>query len=61
MSNHRREEIQREIEEIKARWPAHSLPPGLMARLDELELELETLETEESHAEKDGNSQLPGL
>jgi hypothetical protein len=54
MSENRRAEIQRELEEIQARWPAHSPPPALMARLDELELELETLNSEELDAEEDG-------
>ncbi len=34
-------ELQRRIEELKERWPAHSVPPALMDELDELEAELE--------------------
>ena len=33
--------LQKQIEDLKARWPAHSTPPALMAQLDELEEELE--------------------
>ena len=33
--------LEREIAEIKRRWPPHSAPPQLLRRLDELEGELE--------------------
>jgi hypothetical protein len=33
--------IQEQIAELKKRWPAHSTPPAMMQRLDELEEELE--------------------
>jgi len=33
-------ELERKIEELKARFPAHSIPPALMAKLDELEAQL---------------------
>ena len=33
-------EIKEQIAELKKRWPAHSTPPGLMLRLDELEEQL---------------------
>jgi hypothetical protein len=33
--------IQEQIAELKKQWPAHSTPPGMMLRLDELEEELE--------------------
>ena len=33
--------IQEQIAELKRRWPAHSTPPDMMQRLDELEEELE--------------------
>ncbi|MFN2146474.1 MAG: histidine kinase [Anaerolineales bacterium] len=36
-------ELERQIEELRKRFPAHSIPPGLMAELDELEEELEEL------------------
>lgn len=31
------EELEQELAELQARWPAHSVPPALMAQLDELE------------------------
>ena len=32
--------LQKQIEDIKRRWPAHSVPPAMMAQLDELEEQL---------------------
>jgi tRNA-Thr(GGU) m(6)t(6)A37 methyltransferase TsaA len=40
MSEERVKELEKEIESLKARWPAHSVPPAMMERLDELEEEL---------------------
>ncbi|MEN8240881.1 MAG: histidine kinase [Chloroflexota bacterium] len=39
--NERIEEIKRQIEDLKKRLPAHSIPPAMMAELDELEEDLE--------------------
>ena len=33
--------LEAQIEELKKRWPAHSVPPNMMLELDELEEELE--------------------
>jgi hypothetical protein len=33
-------ELQAQIADLKKRWPKHSVPPGLMMQLDELEEEL---------------------
>ena len=33
--------LQEQIAELKKRWPAHSTPPHMMQRLDELEEQLE--------------------
>jgi hypothetical protein len=38
--------LEREIAEIKCRWPPHSAPPQLLRRLDELEDELERAKKE---------------
>ena len=38
--------LEREIFEIKRRWPPHSVPPQLLRRLDELEDELERAKKE---------------
>jgi L-lactate utilization protein LutB len=35
------EELRAKIEELKQRWPAHSVPPALVMQLDELETALE--------------------
>jgi tRNA (adenine37-N6)-methyltransferase len=32
--------LKKQIEELKMRWPAHSVPPAMMEQLDELEEEL---------------------
>ena len=34
-------DLERQIEELKSRWPAHSVPPAMLQQLDELEEELE--------------------
>jgi hypothetical protein len=41
MSSERIEELKKQIEELKSRWPAHSVPPTMLQQLDELEEELE--------------------
>ena len=38
--------LEQQIEELKRRLPAHSIPPAMMAQLDELEEELAHLQTE---------------
>jgi hypothetical protein len=35
--------VQKQIAELKSRWPAHSVPPAMIQQLDELEEELEQL------------------
>jgi hypothetical protein len=39
-------ELEREIQELEASLPAHSVPPSMLIRLEELEDELEELRTE---------------
>ena len=34
-------EIEEKIADLKARWPAHSVPPSMWQQLEELEAELE--------------------
>jgi hypothetical protein len=41
MSSERIEELEKQIAELKSQWPAHSVPPTMLQRLDELEEELE--------------------
>ncbi len=38
------EDVQRQIADLKSRWPAHSVPPAMIQQLDELEEELEQLQ-----------------
>ena len=35
------EELRAKIEELKKRWPAHTVPPALVMELDDLETALE--------------------
>ena len=41
MSTDRIKEIEEKIADLKARWPAHSVPPSMWHKLEELEDELE--------------------
>jgi hypothetical protein len=40
MGKNRIEELRKPIEELKKRWPAHSVPAAMMEQLDELEEQL---------------------
>jgi len=40
MSDERIKELERQIAELKSRWPAHSVPPAMLQQLEELEEEL---------------------
>jgi predicted urease superfamily metal-dependent hydrolase len=46
-------DLDRQIEELKSRWPTHSVHPAMLQRLDELEEELEKAiqEAREGNAE----------
>jgi len=41
MSADRIKELEEKIADLKARWPAHSVPPSMWQQLEELEDELE--------------------
>ena len=41
MSENRIEELKKQISELKSQWPKHTVPPGMIQQLDELEEELE--------------------
>jgi hypothetical protein len=41
MSTDKVREIEDKIADLKARWPAHSVPPSMWQQLEELEEELE--------------------
>jgi len=46
MDPDRVKEIEDKIADLKARWPAHSVPPSMWQRLEELEDELEKAQKE---------------
>jgi hypothetical protein len=52
--NERVIELQKQIEELKQRWPAHSVPPAMLQQLDALDTELE--DTLRSIEEADKNA-----
>ena len=41
------EKLEREIADLKARWPAHSVKPAMLQQLEELEEALEKAKREE--------------
>lgn len=41
MTSERIEELEKQIAELEARWPAHSVPPAMLQQLEDLEAELE--------------------
>ncbi len=49
-----KEDVEREIAELKKRWPPHSVKPAMMARLEELEAELRDIEA--NRAQTTGSS-----
>jgi hypothetical protein len=46
MNKNRIQEIEEKIADLKARWPAHSVPPSMWQQLEELEEELEQAKKE---------------
>jgi hypothetical protein len=46
MNTKKLREIENKIADLKARWPAHSVPPSMWLRLEELERELEEAKKE---------------
>lgn len=49
MENERIRKIKEEIAELKAKWPAHSVPPSMWMKLEELEERLEQAEKRLNH------------
>jgi hypothetical protein len=41
VGNDRVKDIEEKIADLKARWPAHSVPPSMWQELEELESQLE--------------------
>jgi len=52
MSSKRMEELEKQIAELKSRWPAHSVPPTMLQQLDDLEDELEQARIDEIRSKK---------
>ena len=50
MSEDKVREIEDKIADLKARWPAHSVPPSMWQQLEELETELEKAKKAESRS-----------
>jgi len=53
MSSGRIEELEEQIDELKRRLPAHSVPPAMLQQLEELE---EELQSERTKAQRKENS-----
>ena len=53
MSSERIEQLERQIAELKSRWPAHSVPPTMLQQLDELEEALERERPDKHHGQGD--------
>lgn len=47
MNDDRVKEIEEKIADLKARWPAHSVPPSMWQQLEELEDQLEEAKKEQ--------------
>ena len=43
-------EIEAMLADLKASWPAHSVPPSMWQKLEELEMELERVKREEEQS-----------
>lgn len=54
MTNERIEQLEKQIADLKNRWPSHSVPPAMMTHLDELEEELNhAIEQREQEAKRE--------
>ena len=49
MSDEKIKEIEEKIADLKARWPAHSVPPSMWQQLETLEDELEAAKAEKEN------------
>lgn len=58
MSNERIKELERQIADLKSRWPAHSVPPTMLQQLEELEEELEKAAGGKTDGQADGRGGL---
>jgi tRNA-Thr(GGU) m(6)t(6)A37 methyltransferase TsaA len=51
MTKHSIQALEQQISDLKARWPSHSVPPAMMAQLDELEEALRRANEQSDEAE----------
>jgi hypothetical protein len=51
MSTDKVRELEDKVADLKARWPAHSVPPSMWQQLEELEEELEEAKREENRGQ----------
>lgn len=53
-------DLERQIEELQSRWPAHSVTPAMFQQLDELEEEMEKAieEARDDNAKADSRGRL---
>jgi hypothetical protein len=56
MSSERIKELEKQIAELKSQWPAHSVPPTMFQRLEELEEELERERADNADADTDADA-----
>ena len=53
MNKKRIEELEEQIAKLKRQWPAHSVPPSMLQKLDDLEEEFELLREEMDEDKQD--------
>jgi hypothetical protein len=53
MSSERIKELEKQIADLKRQWPAHTVSPAMVQRLDELEEELESEMRKASEEQED--------
>ena len=62
MDSERIRELEKQIAELKQRWPAHSVPAAMLQQLDDLEeeLEREQKKASEEEEEEEDNAKADG-
>ena len=53
-------ELEKQLADLKARLPAHSVPPSMMLELDELEEELALARRQWQELQSDDDEEYPG-
>lgn len=53
-------QLEKQIADLKSRWPAHSVPPAMLQQLDELEEELDRLKDGENSLKSGPTEKMPG-